>query len=135
MAGLIVVQGQADLFQMVFALNFSSGFSRSLNGRQKQGDQRRDDRDHDEQLNQSKSGSFSLAEHIQSFAISFLNVVRFGEPFAAEIVQQHGGKYYDIETQCQHNFGRFFQMVQQFGERTFLRIEDRRGGETNCLSP
>ena len=115
MAGLIVVQGQADLFQMVFALNFSSGFSRSLNGRQKQGDQRRNDRDHDEQLNQSKSSSFSLAEHIQSFAIAFLNVVRFGEPFAAEIVQQHGGNIMRLRLNvnlCLVDFLKWFRRLE-----------------------
>jgi hypothetical protein len=45
---VIVVQGQADLLQVVGALGPPSGLAGGLDGGQEQADQDRDDRDHDE---------------------------------------------------------------------------------------
>ncbi len=51
---VIVVQAQADLLEIVDALDPSGGLAGALNRGQQQGDQDGDDRDHDEQLNQGE---------------------------------------------------------------------------------
>jgi len=47
-SGLVIMQSQADLFEMVLALAAACSFTSLLNGWKKDGDQDRDDRDHDE---------------------------------------------------------------------------------------
>ncbi len=51
----VVVQRQAELFQVVFALSAAGGFPRLLHCGQEQGNQDRDNRDDHEQLNQRKA--------------------------------------------------------------------------------
>ncbi len=51
---MIVVQGQAHLLEIVLALGAAGRLARLLHSRQQQGNQDRDDRDHDEQLNQGE---------------------------------------------------------------------------------
>jgi hypothetical protein len=51
----VVVDGLANLPQMILALRSSPGFSRGLNRRQQQGDQHADNRNHDKQLDESKT--------------------------------------------------------------------------------
>jgi hypothetical protein len=48
------VQCQANLVQVVLALRAPRRLARLLDGRQQQGDQDRDDRDHHQQFNQRK---------------------------------------------------------------------------------
>lgn len=44
---MIVVQREAELFEVVFALGASSGFASLLDGRKQKGDQDGDDRNND----------------------------------------------------------------------------------------
>ena len=48
MAIVIVVQGQADLFEIILALSSSGGFSSLLYRRQQQRDENSDNCDHDQ---------------------------------------------------------------------------------------
>jgi hypothetical protein len=57
------MQSQSVLLQIVLAGAASSRFASLLHSRQKQGNQHRDDRDDDEQLDQSKSQPTSALEH------------------------------------------------------------------------
>jgi hypothetical protein len=50
------VHCQAELLEVVGALEAASRFPRRLNGRQQETDQHRDDRDHDQKLDQRESG-------------------------------------------------------------------------------
>lgn len=50
----IVVQSKPDLLEIILALCSSSCFASLLHGRQKQRNQDRDDRDHNEKLDQCK---------------------------------------------------------------------------------
>jgi hypothetical protein len=52
---VVVVQGQADLLEIVRAARPPGGFPRLLNGGQQQRDQDRDNRDHHQQFNQGES--------------------------------------------------------------------------------
>ena len=52
---LVVVQGQADLLQVVRALGAAGRLAGRLHGGQQQGDQDGDDGDHDQQLDQRES--------------------------------------------------------------------------------
>ena len=54
MGVVIVVHRQADLLQVVGALHPAGRLARRLHGRQQQGDQHADDRDHDEQFDQGE---------------------------------------------------------------------------------
>ena len=54
---LVVVDGQADLLQVVLALHAGGGLADLLDGGQEQADQDRDDRDHHQQLDQREPGS------------------------------------------------------------------------------
>jgi hypothetical protein len=51
---VVVVQREADLFEVVLALRAPCGFPRLLHGRQQQRDQDRNDRDDDEQFDESE---------------------------------------------------------------------------------
>jgi hypothetical protein len=51
------VQRQSNLFEIVLALRPAGGFTRLLHRRQQERDQDRDNGDHHEQFNQSKSSS------------------------------------------------------------------------------
>ena len=53
----VVMQGQADLLEVVDALDPPGGLSGRLHGRQQQRDQHRDDGDDDQQLDQRESPS------------------------------------------------------------------------------
>jgi hypothetical protein len=53
------VDAQADLLQVVHALDSPSSFARGLNGRQQQRDQYRDNRDDNEQFDQCKTSTMS----------------------------------------------------------------------------
>src|SRR5262249_47923851 len=57
---VIVVQGQSDLLQIVLALRPSCCLAGLLNGRQQQGDEDSDDRDHHQQLDQGEPQSQGL---------------------------------------------------------------------------
>ena len=52
---MVVVQGQADLLEVVGALDAPRRLAGRLDGRQQQGDQDRDDRDDDQQLDQREA--------------------------------------------------------------------------------
>jgi hypothetical protein len=54
---VVIVHGQADLLQIVDALDAPRGFTRRLNGRQQKRDQNRNDGDDDQELDQSEAGS------------------------------------------------------------------------------
>jgi hypothetical protein len=56
----MVVQRQADLFEVVAALHAPSGLASGLDRRQEQGDQDADDGNHDKQLNQCKGSSRNI---------------------------------------------------------------------------
>ncbi len=56
MRRFIALHGDAELHQVVDALGSPRGLTRCLDGRQEQRNQYRDDRDHDQQLDQSKPG-------------------------------------------------------------------------------
>ena len=51
---VVVVQGEADLLQVVDALRPAGGLARRLDGGQEQGDQHGDDRDDHQQLDQGE---------------------------------------------------------------------------------
>ena len=53
----IVVQGQPELFEIILALSSPSGFTGRLNSWKQQGDEHRDDGNHDQQLNQGEPAS------------------------------------------------------------------------------
>src|SRR5258708_1132828 len=53
--GMIIVDRQPELLQVVDALSASGRFAGRLNGRKKQSDQNGNDRDDDEQLDQGKT--------------------------------------------------------------------------------
>ena len=59
---LVVVQGEADLPQVIETLRAPRGFAGGLNGWQQQGNQDADDGDYDEQLDQREAGSFTRNE-------------------------------------------------------------------------
>ena len=52
---MVVVQGQADLLEVVAALAAPRRLAGGLHGRQQQGDQHRDDRDDHQKFDQSES--------------------------------------------------------------------------------
>ena len=52
---LVVVQPQADLLEVVGALDAARGLAGRLHGGQQQGDQHRDDGDDDQQLDQREA--------------------------------------------------------------------------------
>ena len=56
---LVIVQGQADLLEVVDALDPPRRLAGRLDGRQQQGDQDRDDRDHHQQFDQREGRSSS----------------------------------------------------------------------------
>jgi len=58
MRGMVVVQSNAKLFEVVPALYPPGRFTSRLNRGQKQSDQDGDDRDHDQQLDKGKSRPF-----------------------------------------------------------------------------
>jgi hypothetical protein len=55
--GVIVVDRQPDLLEVVAAAHPPRGFASSLDGGQQQPDQHTDDRNHDQQFDQRKTGS------------------------------------------------------------------------------
>ena len=55
--GLVVVQRQSQLLEIVLALAAASGLAGGLHGRQKQRHQNGDDGNHDQQLDQRESAS------------------------------------------------------------------------------
>src|SRR5262249_61544031 len=52
---MVVVKRQADLLEVILALSSRGGLANSLNGRYEQAHEDRNDRDHDEQLDQSEA--------------------------------------------------------------------------------
>ena len=54
---MVIVQGEPDLLQVVDALGTAGRLAGGLDGRQQQGDQDRDDGDHDQQLDQRESAT------------------------------------------------------------------------------
>ncbi len=56
---MIIVQSQAQLLEVVLALGAAGRLARLLDGRQQEGNEDRNDRNHHEQLNQCKSGPLS----------------------------------------------------------------------------
>ena len=52
---VIVVAGNAELLEIVAALRAAGRFAGGLNGRKQQGDEDRDNRDHDQQLDQREA--------------------------------------------------------------------------------
>lgn len=54
---VIIVNRQPDLLQIIFALCPASSFARLLNCRKQKSDQNGDNGNHNQQLNQRKSGS------------------------------------------------------------------------------
>ena len=52
---VVVVHREAELLEVVDALRAPGGLAGGLDGRQQQGDQDRDDRDHDQQLDQGET--------------------------------------------------------------------------------
>ena len=54
---MVVVQGQADLLQVVDALGAAGGLARRLHGGQEQADQDGDDGDHHQQFDQRETGA------------------------------------------------------------------------------
>ena len=52
---VVVLQGQAELLEVVGALGAAGGFARGLNGGKEEGDQEGDDRDRDEELDEGES--------------------------------------------------------------------------------
>src|SRR5205814_414608 len=60
---VVVVQGQADLLQVVLALGPHGGVADLLDGRQEQADQDGDDRDDDEQLDQREATPVTETDH------------------------------------------------------------------------
>ena len=58
---MVVVEGQADLLEVVGALDPPRRLARRLHGRQEQRDQHRDDGDDDQQLDQREARSSLIA--------------------------------------------------------------------------
>jgi len=58
---VVVVQRKPELLHVVDALRAASGLASRLNRRQQQGDQNRDDGDHDQQLDQRESPTRAAA--------------------------------------------------------------------------
>jgi len=58
-----VMHGNANLFQMISTLHTSSGFPCGLYGRQKQGDEHTDNRNHDEQFDE-REGFARVADFV-----------------------------------------------------------------------
>jgi hypothetical protein len=52
----VVLNGQANLLELIFALRPPGRFPRGLNRREQQGHQNPNDRDHDKKFDQGKSG-------------------------------------------------------------------------------
>jgi hypothetical protein len=52
---VVIVSGQTQLLQVVFALGTTSGFASLLDGRQQQRHKNRDDRDHHQQFDQRET--------------------------------------------------------------------------------
>ena len=59
---VVIMQGQAPLFQIVRALAAASRLARRLDSRKQQRDQDPDNRDHHQELNQSKATSLAFAD-------------------------------------------------------------------------
>lgn len=64
---MIVVQGQADLLEVVDALHPTGRLAHGLDGRQQQGDQHGDDRDDDQQLDQRKPETIAVCSFVHDF--------------------------------------------------------------------
>ena len=62
MGGLVVVHGDPELLQVVDALGAAGGLAGRLHGGQQEADQDRDDRDHDQQLDQGESPTARLLD-------------------------------------------------------------------------
>ena len=52
---MIVMKGERELFEGIDALDAAGGFTGGLYGRQQKSDQDRDDRDHDQKLDEGKT--------------------------------------------------------------------------------
>ena len=52
---MVVVKGDADLFEVIFALGASGGFAGLLDGGQEESDEDRDDGDDNEEFDESKA--------------------------------------------------------------------------------
>ena len=64
---LVIHERQADLLQVVGALDAACRFARRLNGRKQQGNQDRDDRDHNQEFNERKTtppGRIVVSSHL-----------------------------------------------------------------------
>ena len=72
MARLVIVDRQCDLLEVVAALSASRRFAGLLHGRQEQGDQDRDDGDHNEEFDE---GEGSLAEGLSGWHFAGRGVV------------------------------------------------------------
>lgn len=57
------MDGKTDLFQVVDALHAPCHLARRLDSRQEQGDQDRDNRDHDQEFNQGKTTTRAVSRH------------------------------------------------------------------------
>ena len=57
---MVIVQSQADLLEIIDALNSPGRLAGRLHGRKQQRDQNRDDRDHDQKLDQRESTANAL---------------------------------------------------------------------------
>jgi hypothetical protein len=70
---MIVVAGQSDLAEIVFALRSPGGFAGLLHGGQQQGHQHDDDRNHHQKFDQSKRApsrdGIQRTKHSQPFAL------------------------------------------------------------------
>ncbi len=69
---LVVVQGQADLLQVVDALRAAGRLRGRLDGGEQQGDQDGDDRDHHQQLDQGETGLLRSRSHQRNLSWSLL---------------------------------------------------------------
>src|SRR5262245_45421849 len=74
--GLVVVEGEAELLEVVGATHARRRLADLLNSGEKQADQDRDDGDHDQELDQ---GEGTLLEHWQVSAIRLDDVVLASE--------------------------------------------------------
>ena len=59
-----VMQGEADLLQVVFALDAIGGLAHLLHGRQQQADEHGNDGNHHQQFDQSKANTWATAERL-----------------------------------------------------------------------
>jgi hypothetical protein len=64
---MVIMQGQAQLFQLVRALHPPRGFPRRLDGRQEQRHQDPDHSDYDQQLDKSKAAYDSLVPWVNTW--------------------------------------------------------------------